>query len=237
MKFKSLMSYSFLLVIGSLVYSCTSEKVVSDQLFQKRKYRSGFHLNLAKHKKADPAENYSKKERANDADRMAANSEAVKAEEKAAEAQTDLTAKNPTTVLLPKAVKKRIRKASKDLVAHPDILSEVIKNTSQTGMLESPNVSGEGNTLILPKPGKIMDGSDTFALLSFIFGICALVFLFIPYIGLLTFLLGPAAIVFGFMGLSASARWQAILGLILGFLWLLILLAIIALVGVLLASI
>lgn len=61
---------------------------------------------------------------------------------------------------------------------------------------------------------------QTLSLVSFILGIAAFVFAWIPFVGIIGFLAGLAAVILGFMAKSkepAAPKWMWIVGLVGGF--------------------
>ena len=60
------------------------------------------------------------------------------------------------------------------------------------------------------------NGRNGFAVTALVTGILAVVFSFIPFIGIIAFVLAPIAITFGALALKSDKRGQALAGLICG---------------------
>jgi hypothetical protein len=202
-----------------LFSSCsTSNDVVSNSFLSKRKYRKGFHVNL-KSNKVKPAARISAESLAQETDVFAQAQEPKAANidlQKAPKVQKALEYKAPKNGGLAQKIQtlKQLKKLSKE-----------IKAMSKEGFMASIDQI-ENQPSAAPADG--MSSEDIFALISFI-GALLVVFISIlpalpPIIGVFGLLGWIASIVFGFLGLkSEKLQWMAIVGLVIGFLFLLLL--------------
>lgn len=207
-----------LLSIIIILSSCKiTNEVASSRNISKRKHLKGYHLNsklLSINKKGQFELNEkSESEKIKKIETLKLNLEADNKKELNLKTFT-LTDKLDKTPLS--------EKISPDKEKSPLIFSkkEIKSLNKSLNKTLKPKIKSEG------EPG------DTAALLSLIFAASGFLFMWLPFVGVLSILLLPAGLIFGFFGLkSKSNKVMAILGLIFSALGLLIFIALIALVA------
>jgi len=195
-----------------ILSSCKTNEFSSNSIIQKRKHLKGYYFNLPVKKELQTAANINY--------RQVNNYQATHQ----ITANTD--SKNATTLKLIKTAPTSETKESNKVVESrlSPVEFQKIKSKGENTVLKEARFirkaqdqikfdsTGEGND----KDTDVENPNDIIALLSMIFGISSIVFLFSP-LGLLSILLAPAAIIFGFIGLNSSRRGMAIAGIVTGF--------------------
>lgn len=191
-------------VASQFMISCkTSDDVVSGKLLQKRKYTKGYHVSNAKHK-----------------DNRTATVENFKAEEAVA---TKQDSKKPVTRIEPENDNNNtVIEPENELTAKAD---EPVAEKKEKVASDFPGsrILGVRIPFLKKETVDAVDkaqpaDSGTLALVSFILGVCSLVFLWVPYLGLITPVFALAAIILAAVGWD-DGNIFAVLGLVFGILW------------------